>query len=119
MKIPEFEFRMSDAANSFAPKKFVDALAATGCWWRDERSLIQFKRGTKDYVRIERRSELAEILRDGTTLRITGDNFDQNVIDCLWQWLLSRKWSLPRLNPEKPWIDPRPKFENRGRDCAS
>jgi hypothetical protein len=107
----EYEFCMARAAERTAPKVFVDALIATGKFWRDERSLLQYEVNKGDFCRIERRSEFAQIVQSGDALTILGAPLDDAVIDVLWLWLISRKWSLPRLNPGRSWVGPdRPQY---------
>ena len=117
MSIPKFEFRLKDAANRGEAKRFVDTLVSTKRFWRNEKSQIMFEVAKGDHVMIVHKTGLRSIIEDAGAVEVTGDLGD-TCTDLLWFWLLERKWTLPRLNPEKPWVDPRPKFENRGRDCA-
>src|ERR1700733_4616186 len=101
MSTPAYTFRQRDAAQLQEPKRFVDALTASGRFYRDERNLIQFKVGDGDYMRIETRGTLRELLLSGDVLKLDGD-IDASAFECMWLWLVSRKWALPRLYPERP-----------------
>jgi hypothetical protein len=118
--IPQYTFRLKDAAQKTEPRKFTDLLISTGKFRRNERSQIVFAVAKDDWVLVERKQQLTQIIDDGETIIVNGDLGD-TCTDCLWMWLTSRKHTLQRHNPEKAWVDPRPaaRFENRGRDCAS
>jgi hypothetical protein len=120
MSIPSFEFREKTAASKGEAKRWVDTLVATKRFARDEKSRILFEVAKGDRVQIAAKQALRSIIEDAGVVEVTGDLGDA-CTDLLWFWLLERKWTLPRLNPEKAWVDPRPaaRFENRGRDCAS
>jgi hypothetical protein len=102
MKIQTYAFYHREAADRLAPKKFVDALIATGRFWRDEKGLINFKVGSGDYVRVSSGFNLQQILEDGEALIVTGD-LGASCFSTLWLWASSRKHSFPRLNPERPY----------------
>ncbi len=116
--IPTFEFREKDAAKPASARAWVQALVATGKFARNEKSTICYTVGKPDdYIYVVRKEDLTALVQDEVVIRVTGDLGDA-CNDCLWMWLTARKHLLTRLNPERPWVDSRPKFENRGRDCA-
>jgi hypothetical protein len=107
MPLPSYTFLQRDAALLQEPKKFVDALIATNRFYRDERNLIQFKVGSGEYLRIESRGTFRELILTGDIIKLSGD-IDAQAFEVLWLWLIARKWTLPRLNPERAWNPPKP-----------
>lgn len=101
-QVPLYAFYQKDAADRLAPKKFCDVLIATGRFWRDEHNLISLKIADGDFIKVENKRMLREIIEDGEVLRVVGD-VDQACFDTLWLFATSRKWTFPRLNPERPW----------------
>ena len=124
MKIPTYTFRLRDAADRSQPKIFVDMLVSTGKFYRNERSQILFEVKPGDYVVVDRKQALREIIADGTVIRVDGDLGD-SCTDCLWFWLTARKHTLTRIggawNPPAPLpvrhVAPADRY-SRGRDCA-
>jgi len=110
--IPVYEFTQRDAADRFAPKKFTDLLIGTGRFYRDERSHIKFKVAAveHDYVVIDSKHTLAQILLSGEVVEMHG-SLEQTDFDVMWLWFTSRRWTFPRLNPERPWTPDRPKSQ--------
>ena len=116
-KIPTFEFRQATAPQAAKQKAFVELLAGTKRIWRNEKSQIMFEVWPGDFCLVERKQGLRSILEGGEVIEIIGD-VDDNCFDILWIWVTAGKWRLPRMNPEKPWQDPRPVFVNRAKDAA-
>lgn len=107
MSIPTYTFLQKNAALRDEPKRFADALIASGRFGRDESGFIRFKVGEGDHVRIENKHALREILLSGESLKLEGDISDA-AFDCLWSWFVARKWTFPRLNPQRPYNPPKP-----------
>jgi hypothetical protein len=107
MSIPTFEFLQRDAAHLAQPKKFTDALIASGRFYRDERGLVKLKVGDGDYAVIDSKRTLREILISGEAIALTGD-LDATAFDTMWLWFGARRWTFPRLNPERPWSPEKP-----------
>ncbi len=100
MSISKYEFLLKNAHLPGEPKRFTDALIASGRFWRNERGLLKFKIADDDYLTIEHRHALKEILASGDALVMSGDDLD---VDMAWLWFTSRKFTFPRMNPERPW----------------
>lgn len=112
---PSYTFLQRDAAQLSEPKKFTDALIASGRFWRDERGLLWYKVAENDLARIEHRGALREILISGDAIKLSGD-LDETAFATMWLWFTARSWTFPRMNPEKPWqpVKPLP-VRNAGR----
>ena len=108
MSIPKYTFLQRDAAHPGEPKKFCDALIASGRFYRDERSFIKLKLEAGDYCIIDSKRTLREILLSGEAIQLDGDN-SENATDTMWLWFAARRWTFPRLNPERPWNPPVPR----------
>lgn len=91
-----FEFLQRDAALRDRPKTFCDALIASGRFYRDDRAVIHFKIADGDFVRVDRKETLREILLTGGVITLTGDVDDDSATGTLWLWFASRRWTFPR-----------------------
>ena len=107
MSIPTFCFLQSTAAQPTEPKRFTDALIASGRFYRDERGLLKYKVAAGDYLVVESRNALKEILLSGDALKMSGD-LGNDDFAVMWLWFTSRKFAFPRLNPEKAWNPEKP-----------
>ena len=124
--IPSYTFLQRDAAKPLAPKQFTDVLISTGKFYRDERGTLKFKVAPNDYLVVESRNALREILLSGDVVEMRGE-LGADDFAVMWQWFTSRKFAFPRLNPNAAYNPPAPKPvahlrpEERythGRDCA-
>lgn len=100
-----YEFLLKNAALPGEPKRFTDALVASGKIWRNEHGLLQYMVGPGDYVLIQNRIMLREILLSGDVVAMAGDDLDA---DMAWLWVTSRKFAFPRMNPERPYAPEKP-----------
>lgn len=104
---PTFLFRHATAAQREQPQLFTDALLKSGRFYRDSASLLHFKVGPDDFVRVANKHAFRELLLSGEFVCLEGDT-DAAAFDCLWQWVVSRMWVLPRLDPAAPLAKPAP-----------
>ena len=89
MLIPKFEFLQRDAAERLAPKRFTDALIASGRFYRDERGLLKYKVAAGDYLVIQHRHAFQEILLSGEAVEMSGD-LGPDDFGTMWLWFTSR-----------------------------
>lgn len=107
MSIPSYQFLQRDAAKPQEPKRFTDALIQSGKFYRDERGLLKYKIGEGDYLVVESRNALKEILLSADAVEMSGD-LSPDDFGTMWLWFTSRKFVFPRLNPDLPPEKPLP-----------
>jgi hypothetical protein len=96
--IPTFEYRLSTAVDHGpASKAFVAAIIKTNRFYRNDKSQIMFLVAPNDFVMIERKQGLLNIIEEGNVIEITGDPLTADAEFGFWCWLTNQKWKLPNV----------------------
>lgn len=104
--IPTFEFRLRDAADRDAKRRFVDVMLATARFARNEKGSLCFEVTPGDWCPLHRSPDFGAVLADADVIQVTGDALSKETVDCLWFFASEYRWKFKRIggawNPPKP-----------------